>query len=273
MSESTSFLEQRIRMMLSKPGKWAGASALTLISLSVAVAAFAAQVTPPNATGVEPAQAMSAIPQNLGDLAGYYKLSDLSVMTVSPSGKQLSVVLSGQRIVAFFPTGDDAFSAKDVKAKLSFVRNAQAQVTAAVVHQGGFETNAPRIGNVVADQISHALAARVSGQKPFPGSENALKLLLNESDDGNGMSPELAQVRHAQKVPREKYLATLGPVTGYEFAGVTAQDGINTWFGTSKVRNRCNSCWMRTGSLLVLFDSPNASRPKGVMPASNRTRA
>jgi hypothetical protein len=210
-------------MMLSKPGKWAGASALTLISLSLAVAAFAAQVTPPNATGAEPAQAMSGTSQNLGDLGGSYKLSDLSAMTVNPNGRQLSIELSGQRTVSFFPTGNDTFSAKDVKADLRFVRNAQGQVTAVVLHQNGHEITAPRVSNVVADQINHFLAARVSGQKPFSGSENALKLLLSESDDSNGMSPELAQVRRDQKISREKYLAKLGPVTGYEFAGVTAQ--------------------------------------------------
>jgi beta-lactamase regulating signal transducer with metallopeptidase domain len=223
MSESTSFLEQRIRMMLRKPGKWAGASALTLISLSVAVAAFATQVTPPNATGADPVQAMSAVPQNLGDLAGYYKLSDLSVMTVSPSGKLLSIQLSGQSPVEFFPTGNDVFSAKVVKAELTFVRNAQGQVTATVLHQNGHETTAPRVSNVAADQINHALDARVSGQKPFPGSENALKLLLNETGDGDGMSPALVQARSNQKASRLKYLAKLGPVTGYEFAGVSAQ--------------------------------------------------
>ena len=47
MSESKSFLERRIRIMLSTPRKWARASAFAMISLALGMAVFAAQVMPP----------------------------------------------------------------------------------------------------------------------------------------------------------------------------------------------------------------------------------
>lgn len=222
MSESKSFLEQRISIMLRKPTKWARASAAALVCLSMGVVAFAAQVSPPNATGAATSQA----PANVGQWAGYvgnYKLGDLSVMKVMLNGTQLSAQLSGQPPVDFFPIGDDSFAARVVNAQISFVAHGSGQATAVVLHQNGHETTAPRVSDVVANQISAALAARVSAQQPFPGSEKALKLLLSEQGETAGMSPALARARAEQKPMREKYLAKLGPVTSYQFDGVSQQ--------------------------------------------------
>jgi len=49
MSERVSFLEQRIRIMMSVPSRWRRISTVTLGALSVAIAAVAAGVAPPNA--------------------------------------------------------------------------------------------------------------------------------------------------------------------------------------------------------------------------------
>ncbi|WP_243049581.1 M56 family metallopeptidase [Dyella sp. RRB7] len=218
MSESKSFLEQRISIMLLKPTKWTRALATALVCLSIGMVAFAAQVSPPNAAS--PAIA------HVGPLAGYagnYKLNDLSVVKVTPDGTQLSVQLSGQSPVAFIPIGNATFAAKVVNAQISFVAEAQGQATALVLHQNGRDITASRVSDVVANQISAALAARVSAQQPFPGSDKALHRLLSEQDDATGMSPALAQARHEQKPQREIYLAKLGPMTSYEFAGVTNQ--------------------------------------------------
>jgi hypothetical protein len=125
--------------------------------------------------------------------------------------------------VVYYPAGGATFAAKVVNAQISFVDNGNGQATAMVLHQNGRDMAAPRVSDVVANQISAALAARVSAQKPFPGSEKALQLLLSEQGETAGMSPALARARAEQKPLREKYLAKLGPVTSYEFAGVTHQ--------------------------------------------------
>src|SRR3954468_2759503 len=49
MSESKSFLEERIEHMIRKPVRWRRLGAATLASFSIAVTALAAQVSPPNA--------------------------------------------------------------------------------------------------------------------------------------------------------------------------------------------------------------------------------
>ena len=51
MSERVSFLEQRIRIMMSVPTRWRRISAVSLGALSLGIAAVAAGVTPPNAVG------------------------------------------------------------------------------------------------------------------------------------------------------------------------------------------------------------------------------
>jgi bla regulator protein blaR1 len=222
MSESKSFLEQRISIMLLKPTKWARASATALALLSVGMVAFAAQVSPPNAS----AASVSQPPANAGQLADYvgsYKVGELSVVKITLAGTELSAQLSGQQPLAFLPIGGANFAAKLVNAQISFVANGTGPATAVVLHQNGRDTTAPRVSDVVANQIEAALAARVSAQQPFPGSEKALQLLLSEQGDTAGMSPVLAQARAEQKPQREKYLAKLGPVTSYEFAGVTNQ--------------------------------------------------
>jgi bla regulator protein blaR1 len=47
--------------------------------------------------------------------------------------------------------------------------------------------------------------------------------LLNDPDDSAGMSPGLAQARNEQRQARHAYLAQLGPVTSFEFLGVSRQ--------------------------------------------------
>ena len=53
MSESKSFLEERIRIMISKPVKWRRVGVAALAGVSLALTALAAQVSPPNVNAVE----------------------------------------------------------------------------------------------------------------------------------------------------------------------------------------------------------------------------
>ena len=58
MSESKSFLEERIRIMISKPVRWRRAGIAALAGVSLGLTALAAQVSPPNVRTVdEPAGA------------------------------------------------------------------------------------------------------------------------------------------------------------------------------------------------------------------------
>src|SRR5579859_2636248 len=89
MTESKSFLEQRIRTMLRKKAKFAGVSALALLLVGLMLAAGAAEVTPPN--GDKPAHQEIAVDAKiLQGYVGKYEFIGSKIMEVTLSGAQLS---------------------------------------------------------------------------------------------------------------------------------------------------------------------------------------
>ena len=223
MSESGSFLEQRIKIMLLKPGKWARLSALAMIGVSVGVAAFAAQVTPPDSADAPAEHEVNVSPAVLATYAGLYKFAPYSVMTVKLDGSQLSGQLTGQQFVPYYPSSNASFFAKQVKVHLNFVVNAQGQTTAMEFYQNGRRHMAPRIDAATAQGIQNALDTRVSAQQPYPDSEQVLQITLAENPDAPRLNPELAKLMREQKALAETILGKLGPVTSHEFIGVTPQ--------------------------------------------------
>jgi len=226
MSESRSFLEQRIRIMLSRPRKWARASALVLVSLSLGMAAFATQVKPLSAH-VSPAKDTVTVSTRVLDgYEGFYEVSDLSLIQVTRKGNALTVLPIGQA-VAQWPIdvsalSDTEFLVPGLGATIDFARGADDQGKTLIVHlYGRVVINAPRIDQTTADQIRKALAARIKDQKPFPSSDRALRLMLGDPGSGTGMSPELAGIVAGNKASLEKYGADLGPIQSYKFTGVT----------------------------------------------------
>ncbi|MBE1161124.1 M56 family metallopeptidase [Dyella acidiphila] len=228
MSDSASFLELRIRHMLRKPNKWAGASAAALICVSLGMAAFAAQVTPPSA-GQRDAHAPVVLSSDILDrYTGYYLISPMSVITVTRDGNGLIASVSGQiaapKPLHLVPIDQTRFAVDGMDDTVHFVTDAQGRGLRFVATQNkdGHEVlNRPRTDQATAEQTLAALAARIKAQKAFPGSEKALQLLLSDPDSGAGMSPDLVFVRKQQKASREQYLAALGPVESYTFQGVS----------------------------------------------------
>jgi hypothetical protein len=223
MSESKSFLEQRIRIMLLKPGKRARVAALAMIGLSACMVAFAAQVTPPNSAGASTPHVATVSPAVLANYVGQYRFGPYSVMTVKLEGSQLSAQLTGQRFIAIYPSSSETFFMSVVDAHMTFVVNAQGQSTAMEFFQSGRHVTAPRIDAAMAQGIKNALDARMSAQKPYPGSEQALDVVLSQDPDAPQLSPGLAALVRAQKPAAEAFLGQLGPVTSHEFIGVTPQ--------------------------------------------------
>lgn len=231
MSDSVSFLELRIRHMLYKPKKWASVSVAALIFIALGMTAFAAQVTPPGTV---------LNSDTLDRYTGYYRISPISLITVTRAGNGLSVSVSGQIGVPkpfhLVPLDEARFTVEGVNslgvmrfpgenpqdATVHFITDANGHALQLVANQNGrVILDQPRIDKVAADRINDALAARIKAQKPFPGSEKALRLFLSDPDSSAGMSDGLAWVRAHNKASREKFLAELGPVESYTFTGVT----------------------------------------------------
>ncbi|UPG93865.1 M56 family metallopeptidase [Luteibacter aegosomatissinici] len=224
MSDSASFLELRMRQMLRKPRRGVRESAAVLICLSIGMAVFAAQITPPDVHRAG----------NLNRYIGFYQVSPVSLVEVTQADGALSVRITGQmaapkpfRLVG---AGHDQFTVQGNDAlAVRFVMDGSGYAVRLVATQGGrIILDRPRIDDVTAHRINEALAARIKAQKPFPGSEKALRLLLSDPDSGAGMSPELAFERQQQKAARESYLARIGAVQSFTFTGVN-EFGADTY--------------------------------------------
>ena len=227
MSESQSFLEKRIRIMITKPAKWWRLSAVAFGLASIGLVAVAAQVSPPNATSTENAtrKEISLPASELEQFIGYYKLSDTAVMTISRTGNQLFSQLTGQLAIEIYPESATKFFVKVVNAQLSFVTNEQGLVTALVLHQNGANMNAPKIEAFEAEKINSALANKVKSQQPTPGSEDALRKLIatlgSESPDYSIMSEGMAKLTKEQWFGLHAGAIALGAVQSIRFDGVS----------------------------------------------------
>ncbi|WP_017464086.1 M56 family metallopeptidase [Dyella ginsengisoli] len=225
MSESGSFLEQRIKLMLTRRNKWAGVSALVLVCASLGMTVFAAQVTPPGGAAPEVKDAVTLPPTVLDRYVGFYKIGAISRVAVTRSGNGLVIAISAQmaapRPFYAVPLGADRFAVQGKPAIAHFVMDASGHAQRMVLEMHG-ETvlDTQRIDATEAGRIDAALAKRIRDEQPYPGSLKALQLLLRDPVDGAGMSKDLAKIRQKQRTSREQYLAELGPVLSYTFTGV-----------------------------------------------------
>lgn len=225
MSESGSFLEQRIRLMLTQPKKREGVSALALVCVSLGMAAFAAQVTPPDSASHGTEKAITLTPSTLDRYEGFYKVSRVSRIGVTRQGNGLRIVITAQpaapRPQYAVPLGADRFAVQGSPAVVRFTMDARGHAKRLDIEiNGNVVLDALHIDKAEAKHIDATLAARIKAQKPLPGSQKALKLLLSDPVSGAGMSTGLARARAQQRASRAKYLARLGPVLSYSFTGV-----------------------------------------------------
>jgi beta-lactamase regulating signal transducer with metallopeptidase domain len=246
MSESPSFLEQRIKMMLRKPDGWWKMGAAVLTCVSVCLVAVAAQVSPPNSGATDDAWghvAVSVDPAIYDRYVGSYKFGDTLVMKVTRDGNRLMTQMTGQPAVENFPSSETEFFIKVVNAQTTFVTDGQGPATALTLHQNGRDVTAPRISDQEAQQIESALNARVQSQTPTPGSEAAVRRLYNgllaKKPNYDEMSPALADATHKQFDHLTEATQALGPIVSVEFRGVGVQgwdvydvhsaNGVSTW--------------------------------------------
>jgi hypothetical protein len=228
MSESKSFLEERIKLMVRRPRKNWRLAAAALGCLSLVLVAVAAEVGPPNAaTSSEarvPIQLDSAV---LDRYTGNYQLTPAAVLTVTRAGTRLFAQLTGQPKAEIFAQSETEFFYRVVEAQISFEVDSQGRTTGLVLHQNGRNMALQRIDAAVAQQIAADTAAKVQSQAATPGSELALRRLIEGIRTGkpnfSEMSPELAKVTREQLPQLEAVMQHLGTVQSVEFRGVGSQ--------------------------------------------------
>jgi bla regulator protein BlaR1 len=228
MSESKSFLEERIEIMTRKPGKGWRVAAAAFGCLSLGLLAVAAEVGPPNATASHDAPVAIVLDLSMLDgYAGDYQMSSSAVLTVTREGNQLFAQLTGQPKAEIFAQSEHEFFYKIVDAQISFESDAQGRTTGLVLHQHGANIPAPRIDSAVAQQIAAVTTAKIQSQTATPGSEAALRRLMEGIRTGNPnfaeLSPALANATRQQLPQLEASMAHLGAVQAVEFRGVGNQ--------------------------------------------------
>ncbi len=235
MSESKSFLEERIEHMIRKPVRWKRLGAATLASLSIALTALAAQVSPPNAESPAPVagkttnadrKAVTLPVETLDRYVGQYRLSDSMLFTVTRDGAQLKAQLTGQGAVEIYPESENRFFYKVVDAQLEFSDGAGAAGTV-TLYQNGATVPMQRIDSATAAQLNANLTAKVASQTPTPGADTAVRRLSDSLAAGkpiyDQMTPELAKVTKEQLNNLQPAIAGLGALQSVTFRNVTGQ--------------------------------------------------
>jgi bla regulator protein blaR1 len=227
MSESKSFLEQRIQIMMRKPGGWWKLSAAALGLTSMCLVALAAQVSPPN-SGDDQLPQLTAVDPSLYDgYVGHYQFGPNAVMTVTRDKDHLFIRLTGQGPVEIFPSSKTEYFAKVVKASITFDTDAQGHATSLTLHQNGMNQAARRMDDAAAQQIEDALQTRIQSQTPNPGSEAAVRRLFGSLLAGkpiyDEMSPGLQEATHKQLPQLLAAAQHFGAIQSMEFRGIGNQ--------------------------------------------------
>ena len=131
----------------------AGALAVTAVAAAIAMLARA-----------DPAVDLPAA--ILERYTGYYALSASSVITVTRAGSRLLVQLPGQPAAEIYAETPASFVCKTLDARIDFMPNPPAEITALVLHQQGLDHVAPRIDAAQAQAIAAANEERAKAGTP-----------------------------------------------------------------------------------------------------------
>jgi bla regulator protein BlaR1 len=232
MSESRSFLEERIAIMVRDPARWGSVATVVFGCLALALVAVAAQVTPPNvsnSTGSEQ-QSIIVAPAVLDRYVGFYQRSVYSLVAITRDGPQLLAQCTGFPAEEIFADSETEFWTK-TGPRLKFVLDGQGQATAVVVHMATpqFEFTMPRIAASVARQIMINTTAKIQSQTPTPGSEAALRRMIDAVRAGkpnyDEMTPWFADLVEQTLSVYQAVYATWGAVQSVEFRHVDITGG------------------------------------------------
>jgi len=248
VSESRSFLEDRITIMVRDPAKW-GWPVAVFGTLAVALVAVAAQVTPPNVTSADGERGPLVLtPSVLDHCVGSYLRGASIVFSVTRDGEHLLLQAYTHPPVEMLADTDMNFTLSGWGGpSFTFLHGASGQATELIAHyyQGGisFSFAMPRIDASTAQAIRANNEARAQSHSPAPGSDVALRHLIDGILAGkpnyDEMAPWYAElVRDASPLTRAHY-AKWGAVRSIEFRqvdqnggdvyAVSQEGGVSSW--------------------------------------------
>jgi bla regulator protein blaR1 len=235
MSESRSFLEERITIMVRDPARWGSLLTVMFGCASVALLAVAAQVSPPNIGSLDSEQGVSnAAPQLLEGYVGLYLRGENIIFEITREGGQLFMQAYGVPDVKLVAEKNGSFGlGRSGGMPVTFVQDAAGRATALVLHYdtpvAPFSVLLPRIDAATAQAVNANNARRARSQTPIPGSEAALQRLIDGILRGQPRYEEMAAgygkiLRQAWPVTRATY-AKRGAVRSITFRRVDRMGG------------------------------------------------
>jgi CubicO group peptidase (beta-lactamase class C family) len=175
---------------------------------------------------------MTVDPKVLSRYAGVYQFPAMGgpgpgpAMVITTEGDHILSRLGNQVAVPYFAESERLFFAKMVDAQLEFPNDGEkaGQVT---LHQNGRDLVAPRMSDADARPIlaaAAAMAQRIKDQKPAPGSEAALRKLIEGVRSGKPdydlMSAGLAAATRNQLAQMQANFTQLGAIQSVTFNSV-----------------------------------------------------
>jgi hypothetical protein len=155
---------------------------------------------------------------------GFYQLSEQAVMTISRDGDQLISRLTWQRGVPLYGESKTEFFAKLVDAQISFMTDKSGRAESLVLHQNGRDISMQRIDATAAERIENLLDEKVKSQSPSPGTEPALRRLIEGLRTGKPnyeeMAPGLAEATRQQLSDLHSDIGEAGSIQSIRFVGV-----------------------------------------------------
>jgi bla regulator protein blaR1 len=224
MSESPSTLERRITLMAQpKVARWT-VSSIALAVLATCTVAAATSVVPP------PLRLAAATPNSeatgLDKYVGHYEFASVTVLEIQRQRDELSAVFPGAPADLLSAGAKDDFRYKDADVTVHFQRDAKGRITGLNFEQNGTITYAPRVDSARVQAIQGEIAERHRKQVAAPGSEQALRRLIEGIQSGSPnyseMSPQLAGGTRTMLKSFDSTERTVGPIQSIEFKGVSS---------------------------------------------------
>jgi hypothetical protein len=224
MSESPSTLERRITLM-AQPlvTRWTVSSIASAV-LAIGTVAAATSVVPP------PLRLAAAAPNSkVSELDGYvgrYEFASVTLLEIQRQHDELAAVFPGAAADLLSAGAKDGFRYKDGDAKIHFARDANGRIKGLNFEQNGEVTYAPRVDSARVQAIQGEIAERYRKQLAAPGSERALRRLIEGIQSGSPnyseMSPQLAGGTRTMLKSFQSTEQTAGPIQSIEFKGVSS---------------------------------------------------
>jgi hypothetical protein len=170
-------------------------------------------------------------PASFDKYVGYYQLSHspTTFTHIFRDGDRFLEQLNSERRagvlpVEFFPESETKFFATRVASQISFVTDAQGQVTGLTFHQGGREWPAVRVDKSVVDTYESALKQRIRDNTASPGTEVFVRRYIlgceERQPNYDDMSPALLRaVRRRQSIIANRH-QRVGAFKTLAFKGV-----------------------------------------------------